>query len=155
MRYIAFAIAAAVTLSACQTQPGTVHDAHTGKTVVHSSRFAIQSGLLHYVHATAGFSNVNGYSVVIEHLAIGLGWRFFREAWSHGKRFQYVIGKEAVMGCSNGCSLYETGAIRMSERDFLQAAAIGFDFKLIGSGGSLEGRVPAEAFRQVLRQLGH
>jgi len=87
MRYIAFAIAAAVTLSACQTQPGTLHDAHTGKTIVHSSRFAIQSGILHNVHATAGFSNVNGYSVVIEHLATGLGWRFFARRGRMGSAF--------------------------------------------------------------------
>jgi len=76
----------------------------------------------------------------------------FREAWSYGKQYTYVVGSEKVMGCSAGCSLYESGVIRLSEVDFQNAVTQGFEFKLIGKGGAFEGKVPAEAFQQVQSQ---
>lgn len=151
MRYI-FILLVSALLSACQTGPGVVHDKHTGKTVVHSKRYAVAGGLLHNANAIATWSNVNGYGVGVEYLATGGSWMFFREAWSYGKQYTYVVESEDVMGCGAGCSIYESGIIRISEADFQQALVTGFEFKLVGRGGAFEAKVPAEAFKQVLSQ---
>lgn len=156
MRQLFYASAIALlTLAGCQkVGPGVVHDQHTGKSVTHSASFPISGGLLYNVNAMATHSNQNGYSVVVDHLATGGNWMFFREAWSYGRQFTYVVGERRVLGCGGGCSLFENGAIRLSEADFRQAGHTGFTFRLIGSGGAVEGSVPPEAFRQVLTQLG-
>jgi hypothetical protein len=57
------------------------------------------------------------------------------------------------MGCGAGCTLQEGGFIHMTEAQFKKAATEGFGFKLLGTGGSVEGTVPASAFTQVLSAL--
>lgn len=140
----------ALLLSACVNEPGVVSDVHTGKNVTHSKRYEIGKGLLHNTHARAGYSNKNGYSVVIEHLATGGDWMHFAEAWSFGKKFTFVAAEGELLGCSSGCTFYEGGAIRMAEEDFRAYAKSGFSFALIGTGGRVEGVVPAAAFQEVL-----
>ncbi|MBK3745949.1 hypothetical protein G3A39_43160 [Paraburkholderia aspalathi] len=149
-RIIFMSILAAIMLSSCQGTAGVVRDHHTGKTVAHSKSYPISSGLLHNANAVAAWSSTAGYQVTVEYYATGGSWKFFREAWSHGKRFPYYVTSEKVMGCAAGCTLYETGSIIMSQQDFTQAATKGFAFKLVGRGGSFEGRLPASAFQEVL-----
>ena len=75
------------------------------------------------------------------------------EAWSYGKQFKFTKVNGNVMGCGAGCTLQEGGFIHMTEAQFKKAAIEGFGFKLLGSGGSVEGVVPASAFAQVLSAL--
>lgn len=155
MRKMLGAIAvASMALVGCQTSPGQVHDKHTGVTVTHSASYPLKNGLLYNMNGFAGHSARRGFNLAIEYSSTGLGWMFFREAWSYGKQYEYVVAEERVAGCSGGtCTLVERGGIRMSEDDFRKAAQTGFEFKLIGKSGSLEAKMPAEAFRQVLDQL--
>lgn len=154
MRRIALLMFLAVSMLAGQAAADILRDKHTGKVTVYSKRYSVDSSLLHNAHATAGYSNKNGYSVVVEYLATGGEWMFFQEAWSFGTQFRYVRGDQKEMGCGGGCTLYENGAIRMSEKQFRKAAKQGFEFKILGKGGAVEGKLPAKAFDQVLSQLG-
>lgn len=153
-KLLVMAFVAALSLSGCQTSPGQFHDKHTGVTVTHSRTYALKNGLLYNLNGFAGHSARRGFNLAIDYSSTGLGWMFFREAWSFGKQYEYVVADERVAGCGGGsCTLVERGGIRMSEDDFRKASQTGFEFKLMGKNGSVEGRMPAEAFQQVLDQL--
>lgn len=138
-------------LASCQA--GTVYDKHTGNTIVFSERVQINGGLLHSLNARAVHSQRKGYGIAIEYMNTGLGWAFLEQAWSFGRQLEYDVGNRTVLGCGGGCSIEETGAIRLNEQDFRQAAVHGFEFKLIGRADSIEAKMPASAFRQVLGQM--
>lgn len=128
-------------------------DKHTGNVIVSSKREEIVGGLLSTMHATAVFSTRKGYGIGVEYLATGGSWVHFSEVWSNGKQFRFDAAAGQVLGCSSGCSLQEGGAIRLTQTEFNRAAMQGFEFKIIGSGGALVGKVPADLFRQVLGDL--
>lgn len=145
---------AVLTLAGCQTTAGTIHDAHTGVTVAHSKRHEVSSGLLSSIHAMAAHNSNKGYVVAVEHMATGGGWLFMQEAWSFGKRLPFEVRQQDVLGCGAGCTLLETGQIRLTEEEFLAAATSGFAFKIVGRNGAIEGTVPSAAFQEVLAQKG-
>ncbi|RWB89234.1 MAG: hypothetical protein EOQ52_12730 [Mesorhizobium sp.] len=143
-------------LAACQNSAGTVTDKHLGVSIAHSRAYPIKSGLLYNLNAVVGHSDRKGYAIALTYTSTGLGWMFFREAWSFGKQYEYVVGEETLAGCGAGaCSMIEHGGIRLSEGDVQKAAVDGFEFKLVGKGGSVEAKVPPEAFQQVLQQVAH
>ncbi|CAN7459958.1 hypothetical protein [Mesorhizobium sp. LjNodule214] len=149
-------LVAACFLAACQNSAGTVTDKHMGVTVAHSRVYPIKNGLLYNLNAFVGHSDRKGYTIALTYTSTGLGWMFFREAWSFGKQYEYVVADETLAGCGGGaCSMVEQGGIRLSESDVQKAAVDGFEFKLVGRGGSVEAKVPAEAFQQVLQQMAH
>jgi len=129
------------------------HDQHTGATLVASKRVSVKGGLFSNLNAYGIWSSRQGYGVAVEYIGTGGGWHFFQEAWSFGKQFQFTQANGNVMGCGAGCTLQEGGFIHMTEAEFKKAANEGFGFKLLGSGGSVEGTVPASAFAQVLSAL--
>lgn len=151
MRKVVLAVLVGL-LAGCQTGPAVQHDVHTGNTIVRSSRVQARGGLLSSLHATAVHSSKFGYGIYVEYMNTGLGWMFIDQAWSFGKQYTYDVGGRDTLGCYNGCTIRETGAIRMDEQQFRNAASSGFTFKLIGSKGSIEGTVPASVFQQVLQQ---
>ncbi|RWP69533.1 hypothetical protein [Mesorhizobium sp.] len=145
---------AAIFLSACQNTAGTVTDKHVGVSVAHSQVYPLKNGLLYNLNAFVGHSDRKGYSIALTYSSTGLGWMFFREAWSFGKKLDYVVVDEQLAGCGGGsCTIVEKGGIRMSASDVQKAAVEGFEFKLLGKNGSIEAKVPAEAFQQVLKQV--
>lgn len=149
-----FVVVAYCFLAACQNSAGTVTDKHLGVTVAHSRIYPIKNGLLYNLQAFVGHSDRKGYTIALTYTSTGLGWMFFREAWSFGKQYEYVVAAENLAGCGSGaCSMIEQGGIRLSESDVQKAAANGFEFKLLGKGGSVEAKVPPEAFQQVLEQV--
>lgn len=137
-------------LASCQTGPGVKRDEHTGNVIAYSARYSIQDGLLHNVHARAFHSNMRGYAVNVDYLGTGGNWLFLSSAWSYGKQYRYKVEARNVVGCAAGCTLSEEGTIFLTEADFLTAAARGFAFKVVGSGGSVEGKLPPKAFQEVL-----
>lgn len=154
MKQILFAALSALLLTAC-IETGVKTDIHTGTTVVHSKQYSVQSNLLQDTTAMAGYSNKNGYSVVVQFVATGQSWKNFSEAWSYGKQFTFVPAAGKSAGCAAGCTLVEGGAIRMTEDQFRSYSKTGFTFKLVGSGGDVVGSLPAAAFQEVLVLMGN
>jgi hypothetical protein len=146
---IAIVIAMAAPIAAQTVQ----HDQHTGATLVSSKRVSVKGGLFSNLNAYGIWSSRQGYGVAVEYIGTGGGWHFFKEAWSYGQQLKFSEGNSNVMGCGAGCTLQEGGFIHLSEAQFKKAASEGFGFKLLGSGGSVEGTVPASAFAQVLSAL--
>lgn len=151
---LALAGALAALLAGCMTQPAAVVDRHTGKTTITSKEELVSSGLLSGLSVAAAYTSTSGYQVATSFISTGLGWHFFREAWSYGKQYGYRVVAQDVLGCRNGCSLQEQGIFLMPEADFRRAAMHGLDFKLVGSKGSVEARVPPERFQEVLALQG-
>lgn len=151
------ALVAAATITLAMVAPALAqavrHDQHTGATLVSSKRVSLKDGLFSSLNAYGIWSSRQGYGVAVEYIGTGGGWHFFEEAWSFGQRFKFTKGNGNVMGCGAGCTLQEGGFIHMTESQFKKAAIEGFGFKLLGSGGSVEGNVPASAFAQVLSAL--
>lgn len=140
----------ALVLVSCQTGSGVKRDQHTGNVVAYSARYSIQDGLLYNVHARAFHSKIRGYAVNVDYLGTGGSWLFLSSAWSFGKQYRYQVEARHVVGCAAGCTLSEVGTIFLTEADFNAAAANGFAFKVVGRGGSIEGKLPAKAFQEVL-----
>lgn len=152
----AVTVVAWIGLAGCQNTAGTVTDKHMGVSVAHSQVYPIKNGLLYNLNAFVGHSDRKGYSIALTYSSTGLGWMFFREAWSFGRQFEYIVVDEHLAGCGGGsCTIVEKGGVRMSESDVQKAAVEGFEFKLVGKNGSIEAKVPAEAFQQVLDQMAH
>lgn len=149
----AIILGTAFLIAACQSVPGSVHDKHTGETVTHSSRTQIEGGLLTSLHAQALYSDSEGYLLSVDYSATGVGWAFFKEAWSLGKKFQYHQLDRSVLGCGAGCTIQESGMIELSEADFMNAANKGFEFKLIGQKRSIEAKAPATLFQEVISEM--
>lgn len=144
----------AITLAGCQGTAAVIHDKHTGLNAAVSQMFPAKTGLLYNLNVVAGYSKRKGYNIATSYSSTGLGWMFFREAWSYGKQFDYKVTGENIAGCGGAsCTMVETGGIHMDEADFLKAATEGFEFKLVGQKGSVEGKVPARAFQQALEQM--
>jgi hypothetical protein len=154
-RAIAAAAILSVSLAACQSTPQVQHDKHTNNTVTNSAVRPLKSGLLYNLNGAAGHSTARGYQVGIIYTSTGLGWMFFREAWSFGTQFDYRVVREELAGCGGGsCTMVEAGTIHVSEAQFRQAAKTGFEFKLIGRNGAIEATMPAAAFQEVLTLQG-
>ncbi|WP_162742242.1 membrane lipoprotein lipid attachment site-containing protein [Nitratireductor sp. OM-1] len=154
MKKLIFPLVAVLTLTACQMTGGTVYDKHTGKTIVHSRSVNVKPGLLSNMDVTAGYSDRNGYGVQIDYTSYD--WHFFRQVWSFGKKYKYVVAREDAVMCggAGGCLNLEKGAIRIPESDFRRFAKTGFEFKLIGTRGSVEAKIPASLFQEVLERQG-
>ncbi|WP_312356798.1 hypothetical protein [Agrobacterium sp.] len=148
MRRILAVTLLATMMASCQSA-GVQHDQYTGKTIVHSERYSVNSGLLSNAHATAVWTNTAGYQVVFDYLGTGGSWMFFRQAWAGGKQFPYTVTSEKVLSCASGCTMAESGYFRLSEADFRQALTRGLAFKVMGSGGAVTGKLPPEAFKKV------
>lgn len=153
MKNIVVAFVFSLLVTGCQTQPGVIHDPHMGNTIAYSQRYSVHGGLLTNAYAQAVYSTRKGYGLALSWMSTGMGWAFFREAWSQGRQYPYDVGQEKVLGCGGGCTLLETGAIRMTEAQFKTAAKQGFTYKLVGRNGSYVGTVKPEAFQQVLDQM--
>lgn len=154
-RRLAIAVALSIGLASCQSGPQVQYDKHTNNTVTNSAVHSLKNGLLYNLNGAAGHSTARGYQVGIIYSSTGLGWMFFREAWSFGTQFDYRVVREELAGCGGGsCTIMETGTIQMSEAQFRQAAKDGFEFKLVGKNGAIEGKLPAAAFQEVLTLQG-
>jgi len=140
----------ALALAGCQTTPQITYDKHTNQKVAYSSLSHPYSGLFDWLQAKAFYSDKHGYG--IETLYSNYGWIFPAEVWSFGKKFQYVktSAQTAMCGGAGGCITLEGGLILMSEADFQAAAKNGFEFRLVGSAGSVVGKIPAKHFQEVL-----
>lgn len=140
-------IALAIALSGCATPPPSkTFDAHTGKTTVRASPVIAQDNLFYRLNATPMHTTTAGYGLHT-YFSTTLGWHFFKQAWSNGKQLKFDVLDQDVVG---SLGVAEEGFIRLSEAEFRKAAKSGFDFKLIGTKGGVEGSVPATAFQQVL-----
>ena len=139
-------------VAGCQSGPIVSSDIHTGNTVIFSSQHQLQSGLLHSLSGRAFHSQKTGYGVAVEYMSTGLGWAFLNEAWSFGQKLPFDVRHRKVLSCSAGCTIIESGSIRMSKAEFRRFAKTGFEFRLIGQNNTITGRVPASAFAQVLSQ---
>lgn len=145
----------AVLATGCMTQPGTVKDVHTGISAKHSAGYSAHAGLLDNMNVVAMVGTQAGktkYGVGVMYSSTGLGWAFFREAWSFGKRLPYNVTQEQVAGCGGGCTMVENGSIELSKSEFEAAAKSGLEFKLVGKNRSVVGKVPAKAFAEALAQ---
>lgn len=132
-------------LTGCQAAgPSKIHDKHTGLTVTKARNNIAADSLFYRLNATPFHSSSIGYG--IETGFSGPDWQFFREAWSHGKRLPFDVTNQQVIAGH----ILEFGSIRLTKSEFMKAAEKGMDFKLVGKNGSLEGKIPASAFREVL-----
>lgn len=149
------AAASLLLVAGCSNEPGQINDVHTGVTGYHSKMYEVKPGLLASLSVGAVIGVKGGetrYGLVTRHLSTGLGWSFFDEAWSFGTQLPYeVVGRE-VLGCGGGCSLLESGSIKLTEAQFRQAAVSGLEFKLAGKNRSVVAKAPPEAFREALAQ---
>ncbi|WP_148043690.1 hypothetical protein [Paracoccus methylarcula] len=143
-------------IASCSNEAGTISDVHTGVTAGHSKFYPAAGGLLYNLNATTIVAEKNGeirYAVGTRYLSTGLGWAFFREAWSFGNKLPYQVTGEHVSGCGGGsCSMTEEGLIQLTKQQFESAAKTGFEFKLQGRNRSVVGKLPASAFQEALAQ---
>lgn len=145
--------AAIFILAACVNEPQTMSDVHTGISAGTSKRYPVYQNLLVSVWGQAFVANKGGesrYGIYVNQIATGMGWSFFHSAYSFGVQLPYHKGASNVLGCGSGCTLQEQGMIHLTPDQFQKAAQIGFEGKLVGSGGSVVIKVPAEAFREAL-----
>ncbi|WP_288959534.1 hypothetical protein [uncultured Sulfitobacter sp.] len=142
------------TISGCANEPGSLNDIHTGTSAGHSKSYNAASGLLYNLNSSAIVAvrgNETKYAVSTRFLSTGMGWSFFREAWSFGQQMEFNVTNETVASCGSGtCSHIEDGAIVMTRAQFEKAAQTGFEFKLVGKNRSVIGKLPAEAFKEAL-----
>jgi len=148
---MSFAVAAL--LVACVNEPQTMTDVHTGVSAGASKRYPVYQNLLVSVWGQAFVATKGGenrYGIYVNQIATGMGWAFFHSAYSFGVQLPYLRGAGNVLGCGGGCTLQEQGMIQLTADQFHRAAQNGFEAKLVGSGGSVVIKVPAEAFREAL-----
>lgn len=158
MRKHFVAITFAIVVSACvppdPKATSVISDPHTGRTSVASPSLGVSlpgrdDGSM---TAQVAWHPEVGYVVFTD--VTRQGWMFPREAWSMGRKLNYKHLESNVNTCYGGnCTVTESGAIVMSRADFVRAAEAGLSFKLIGTRGSIEGLVPAEAFAGVIKKL--
>lgn len=149
----ALAILALLTnINVCQAAPETVYDKHTNHRISYSTRVNAYSGLFDWMSARAFYSSKHGYG--IETTYSNYGWIFPREVWSNGRQFKYHATNSDTASCAGagGCITLESGVIFLSKKDFQQASKAGFDFKLIGTKGAVEGSIASKRFKEVLSQ---
>lgn len=148
--------AVTVFLAGCVNEAGSISDAHTGVSATHSKMYPAASGLLYNLNVAAVVARKGGeikYVVSTRYISTGLGWAFFREAWSFGTQLQFKATSEQVAGCGGGsCSHIEDGAIELTRAQFERSAETGLEFKLVGKGQSIVAKVPAAAFKEALSQ---
>lgn len=143
----------AAMVTGCQTPPGKVSDVHTGVSAKHSGFYPAYAGLLDNLNVAALVGTRNGqtkYALGTSYSSTGLGWAFFREAWSFGKPLRYSVTRENVAGCGSGCTIVEEGVIEMTKAEFEAAASSGLEFKLVGKNRSVVAKVPAKVFQSAL-----
>lgn len=153
-RILALALTAAL-MAGCQTAPGTTTDVHTGIKAAYSGSMQVYGGLLDSLWVQVGVGTRGGqtkYAISTRYLSTGVGWAFFREAWSFGQKLPFTVVREEVAGCAGGCSMIEEGAIVLTKAQFEAAEKNGIEFKLIGKNRSLVAKVPAKAFAEALAQ---
>lgn len=145
----------ALLLVAGCTTAGSSTDVHTGISAKHSASYSAHAGLLDNLNAIALIGTRAGqtkYGVGINYSSTGLGWAFFREAWSFGSQLPYTVTRENVAGCGGGCTIVEEGSIELTGAQFEAAAKSGFEFKLVGKNRSVVGKIPAKAFAEATAQ---
>lgn len=134
-------------LSACHTSaPSKIIDKHTGTTIVRSANFIAKDNLFYRLNATPFHSSTSGFGIETSFNGT-LGWNFFNEAWSFGNRLPFSVSDRRVVSSN---ITVETGVITLTKTQFLKAAQDGFEFKLVGQRGSIEGSIPASSFMEVL-----
>ena len=147
IRKLALALATA-TLAGCTA--GVTTDVHTSTQTAYSKDYPAKVGLIQSLNAQAIHSNKAGYAVKTRYT--GFGWMFIEEAWSFGSRFPFESTGRGTLTCSQiGCSNFENGVFLLTEDQFQIAAEKGLEFKLVGRNGSIVGKLPAEAFAEVMK----
>lgn len=142
-----------VSLGACESSPGSYSDAHTGVRAGHSKMYSAHASLLSNLNAAAFVAHQGGetkYAIGTRYSGTGVGWANFTQAWSFGTRLPYTPTVSRVAGCGSGCTVVEEGVIELTKAQFDQASRSGIEFKLIGSGADVIGRLPASAFQEAL-----
>lgn len=153
MRRLIAAFAVCVALAGCQTQPGTINDVHTGVSGKHSGMHSVYNGLFDSMWVATMMGTRGGetrYGVGTRYISTGIGWAFFREAWSYGRQLKFSATNERLLGCSGGCSMIEEGSIQLSKSEFEAASRTGFEFKLVGKNRQLVVKIPAKVFQEAL-----
>ncbi|MEF2553055.1 hypothetical protein VQ042_17075 [Aurantimonas sp. A2-1-M11] len=147
-------VATPLVLSGCQTgKPGVSNDTYTGVTTYYSGIVDANSGLLMNLKSQAIYSDKLGYGVKTNYFSSASGWMFLESAYAGGRQYNYdVTDRQTAMCSGTGCVTIEKGFIHMTESEFAKAAETGFDFKLIGSRGSVTGRIEPAVFQQVTSQ---
>lgn len=143
----------ALSLSACANEPATITDVHTGMSAGTSKRYPVYDSLLVSVYGQAFVATKGGKTtqgVYINQIATGQGWAFYNEAYSFGTQLQYVRGNSTVLGCGAGCTLQEEGGVLLTAQQFAQAVKTGLEMKLVGPGGGIVVKIPAEAFQEAM-----
>lgn len=136
-----------LSLAACQTSaPSRIVDKHTGTTIVRSGNVIAADNLFYRLNATPFHSSSSGFGIETSFNGT-LGWQFFNEAWSFGNKLPFSVSDRQVVSSN---ITVETGVIGLTKAQFLKAAQDGFEFKLVGQRGSLEGNIPASSFVDVI-----
>ncbi|EGL63628.1 hypothetical protein AGRO_3697 [Agrobacterium sp. ATCC 31749] len=143
-------------LAGCTSTPGTMNDVHTGVSAKHSAYHFVHTGLLDSLKVATFVGTKDKqtkYGIATSYLSTGLGWAFYQEAWSFGKKLSFSMTNEKLLSCSSGsCSMLEEGVIELTKEEFETAAVSGFEFKLIGKNRQFVVKVPAKAFQESLSQ---
>lgn len=141
-------------LAGCANEPGAYSDVHTGTSGGHSKMYSAASGMLYNLNAAALVAERGGetrYGVGIRYSATSAGWANFNQVWSFGTQLPYRVTTARVAGCGGGgCTIVEEGTIQITKQQFERAAQVGFEFKLLGSGAEVVGKLPASAFQDAL-----
>ena len=150
MRKWLYASLAMFMLAGCQTGPSVVEDKHTGQKIAVSSSANAYTGMMDWLKVRAFHSNKNGYGV--ETMYSNYGWIFPQEVWSYGRKFPYAStnSQTTMCGGAGGCITLESGVVAFTKEEFEKASQSGFEFKLVGKNGAVEGKIPAKLFLEVL-----
>jgi hypothetical protein len=97
MRFAAWAMGVGLLLAGCQAKPVTISDVHTGQTSYYASPVNAYSGLLDWLQVRPVYSTKQGYGFMT--LYANYGWIHPAEAWSFGKKLNYVPGESSAGMC--------------------------------------------------------
>lgn len=159
MRFLRSAIIGAIaliSLAACD-QGGAMTDPHTGVSVFRGPSEVASFRGVNSLSASAGVGTRAGapfYGIYTSYASSTMDFARFSQAYSFGVQLPYQVTSERSAGCLPTCSHVETGIITLTETQFRAAAGAGFEFRLIGTGATVTGKLSPATFQKALAGSG-
>lgn len=152
LRSAAIGAIALITLAACD-QGGAMTDIHTGVAVFRGPSEVASFRGVNSLSASAAAGTRGGapfYGIYTSYTSSTMNYAHFSQAYSFGSQLPYQVTSERSAGCLPTCSHVETGLVTLTELQFRTAAQNGFEFRLIGTGATVTGKLSPATFQKAL-----
>ena len=146
------ATVAILALAACD-QGGAMSDPHTGTNVFRGPSEVASFRGVNSLSASAAVGTRGGapfHGIYTSYASSMMDFAKFSQAYSFGTELPYQVTGERSAGCLPTCSHVETGVITLTEAQFRHATQSGFEFRLIGTGATVTGKMTPASFQKAL-----